>query len=422
MTLGNDSCTLVMKIELITIGSELLSGVTLNTNAHYVGEQLGRFGLTLSRQIAIPDEHDVIISTLRESLARADWVIVSGGLGPTNDDITKNAIARLLDRPLVLHDDLLAQLRERYTRAARAVTASLDTQALLPQDAEAIPNPVGTAVGFYLKQGKATLVAVPGVPREMRPMISDYIAPRIAAEASVKTVTVTWSTTGFPESRLYEQLEPQISRHPEITVAFLPSTLGVRLRFLAGGDDARARLARWCDEIRPIVGEALYSEIDEGLPVVLRRMLLERHLTLALAESCTGGLTAKRMTDVPGSSAYVLAGFVTYSNEAKTDLLSVPEKLIAEHGAVSEEVAKAMSDGARRKTGADCAVSITGIAGPDGGTEEKPVGTVWIACAVKGSETVARKLHFLGSREMIRERAAQAALNLLRRQLLGLAE
>ena len=412
-----------MKIELITIGSELLAGVTLNTNALFVGDQLGRFGLTLSRQISIPDENDAIIATLRESMARADWVIVSGGLGPTNDDITKNAIARLLDRPLVLHDDLLAQLRERYTRAARAVTASLDTQALLPQDAETIPNPVGTAVGFYLKQGKTTLVAVPGVPREMHPMISDYIVPRIAAEAKVRTTVVTWSTTGLPESRLYEQLEPFMSRHSEISVAFLPSTLGVRLRFLAaGGDDAKSKLARWCDEIRPIVGEALYSEQDEGLPTVLGRLLASRNLTLALAESCTGGLAAKRMTDVPGSSAYVLAGFVTYSNQAKTDLLGVPANLIAEHGAVSEEVAKAMSDGAREKTGADCAVSITGVAGPDGGTEEKPVGTVWIACAMRGTETVARKLHFLGNREMIRERTAQAALNLLRRQLLGLTQ
>lgn len=403
-----------MKIELITIGSELLAGQTLNTNALYVGERLGFAGLTLARQIAIPDNHEIIVATVRESMARAPWVIVSGGLGPTNDDVTKKAIARVFGTTLVFHDEILAELKTRYARAGRPVTPYLETQALLPDRAEIIPNPVGTAVGFYLTDGRATVAVVPGVPREMRPMIADYIVPRIAAAAGTRSRTIIWSTTGVPESRLYETLEPLMRAHPDIEVGFLPSEHGVRLKFTAGGPDAASALERWSGIVRPLLGRAVYAEADIGLPVVLGELLKRRGLTIALAESCTGGLAAKRMTDVPGSSAYVVAGFVTYANEAKTSLLDVDARLIAGHGAVSEEVAAAMAQGALAKSGADCASAITGVAGPDGGTAEKPVGTVWIAAAIKGQPVRAERLQLLGDRAMIRERAAQGALNLLR--------
>jgi len=410
-----------MRIELITIGSELLAGQTLNTNALFVGERLGEAGLTLSRQTAIPDDHDVIVATLEESMARAEWVIVSGGLGPTNDDVTRKAIAETLGRMLVFHDEILQELKDRYTRAGRAVTPYLETQALLPTNAEIIPNPIGTAVGFYLKSKGTTIVAVPGVPREMRPMIADFIVPRIAVDAKVTTKTMIWSTTGTPESRLYELVEPTMQNHPDISVAFLPSEYGVRLKFSASGADASTRLEKWETAVRPLVASSVYAEEDTGLEVVLGRILRERRLTMVSAESCTGGLVAKRMTDVPGSSAYVLGGFVTYSNEAKSMLLGVDAALIATHGAVSEEVAKAMADGARAKTGARCSIAITGIAGPDGGTPEKPVGTVWIATAIDGLPTEAKRLQLMGDRPMIRERAAQAGINMLRLRILGLS-
>ena len=410
-----------MRIELITIGSELLAGQTLNTNALFVGERLGEAGLTLSRQTAIPDDHDVIVATLEESMARAEWVIVSGGLGPTNDDVTRKAIAETLGRMLVFHDEILQELKDRYTRAGRAVTPYLETQALLPTNAEIIPNPIGTAVGFYLKSKGTTIVAVPGVPREMGPMIADHVVPRIAALAETTTKTIVWSTTGTPESRLYELIEPAMQNHPEITVAFLPSEHGVRLKFSASGADASTRLDEWGAVVRALIASSVYAEKDTGLEVVLGRILRERRLTMVSAESCTGGLVAKRMTDVPGSSAYVLGGFVTYSNEAKSMLLGVDAALIATHGAVSEEVAKAMADGARAKTGAHCSIAITGIAGPDGGTPEKPVGTVWIATAIDGLPTEAKRLQLMGDRPMIRERAAQAGINMLRSRILGLS-
>lgn len=408
-----------MTIELITIGAELLSGHTLNTNALYIGDQLAQAGLVLARQISIPDDHEIIVATVRESLVRSDWVIVSGGLGPTNDDVTKKAIARVFGRQLVFHEEILTRLKERFALAGRPISASLDTQALLPRDAEFIPNPIGTALGIILTEGEKTLVAVPGVPLEMELMIRDHIVPRIAATAHVTSATVTWSTTGWPESRIFETVEPLYKNHPDVAVAFLPSALGVRLRLSAPGPDAESAIEKFAADARPLLAPVVYAEEDVGLEVILGRMLAERKLTIAFAESCTGGLTAARMTEVPGASAYVTAGYVTYSNRAKTDLLGIDPGLIAAQGAVSEPVVRAMAEGARARSGADCAVAITGIAGPDGGTEEKPVGTIWLATAVKGRQTATRKVHFLGNREMIRLRASQAALNMLRQRLIG---
>jgi nicotinamide-nucleotide amidase len=407
-----------MKIELITIGSELLAGQTLNTNALFVGDQLGKAGLTLSRQISIPDELDTIVATLEESMTRAEWIIVSGGLGPTNDDVTKAAIAEALGRSLVMHEDIMAELKDRYARSGRPVTPYLETQAVLPANAEIIPNAVGTAVGFYLRSKGTTIAVVPGVPREMRPMIAEHIVPRIADEADVTATTVIWSTTGTAESRLYEILEPVMRLHPGIAVGFLPSENGVRLKFTASGPDAASIMQSWTSSIRPLVASASYAEEDIAMEIVLGRLLKSRGLKLAFAESCTGGLAAKRMTDVPGSSDYVLGGFVVYQDEAKASLLGVDLQLIRTQGAVSEPVVIAMAEGAARKLAADCAIAITGIAGPSGARPGKPVGTVWIASAVSGLPTDAVRLQLMGDRQMIRERAAQAALNHLRLRIL----
>lgn len=402
-----------MTIEFITIGSELLAGLTLNTNTFYVGEKLADVGLSLDRQIAIPDDHDVIVSTIQESLARADWIIVSGGLGPTNDDITKKALARVFNRQLVFHDDILAMLKERYARSGRPINPHLETQAVQPSGADFIPNDVGTAVGIVLQEGGRTLVAVPGVPREMRPMIAKYIVPKIAEAARVQSKSLMWSTTGWPESRLYDALQQLIADNPQVTVAFLPSELGVRLRFSASGPDRAHTLAHFADAARPRIADALYAERDLGLEEVVADLLVASKRTVAVAESCTGGLIAKRLTDVPGSSAYMLAGFVTYSNEAKIRDLGVPASLIETHGAVSEPVARAMAHGAIARTGADIAIAVTGIAGPGGGTAEKPVGLVWLALSRKNGNTDSRELRLMGDRELIRVRAAQAALAMM---------
>ncbi len=422
-----------MNVELITIGAELLSGHTLNTNAQYIGEQLAVAGVIVSRQISIPDDHDTIVAAIRESLARASWVIVSGGLGPTNDDVTKKALARVFNRTLIFHDEILATLKERFTRAGREPTPFLDTQAVQPADAELIPNELGTAVGIILTEAGRSLAAVPGVPREMRPMITDTIVPKIAAQAGTSVVTCTWCTTGWPESRLYGLLEPLIHDHPEITVAFLPSELGVKLRFSAQREPAAAReavaagvtlkspaaLDRFLELVRPRLEDSLYAEENIGLEVVVGQMLRERRMTISTAESCTGGLLAKRLTDVPGSSEYMLSGFVVYANRTKAELLGVDPGLIEHHGAVSEPVVRAMADGAVARSGSDCAISITGIAGPDGGTIGKPVGLVWLSAAIRNHETTTREVRLTGDREMIRARAAQAGLNLLRRRLIG---
>ena len=407
-----------MHVELITIGSELLSGRTLNTNAVFIGDQLAKAGIMLDRQITIHDEHEIIISTIRDCMTRADWVIVSGGLGPTNDDITKKALARVFNRPLVFHDEILEDLKKRYVRSGRPVNPQLETQAVQPGDAELVPNTVGTAVGIILNEGKKYLAAVPGVPREMEPMIADHIVPKIAAMMTVRSETVCWSTTGLPESILYQSVEHLINDMPEVTVAFQPSALGVKLRTTASGPDASGALKRFADVARPLIGDALYAEEDIGLETVLGQMLKDRGQTVALAESCTGGLAAKRLTDISGSSAYVMGGVVAYDNSAKINLLGVDSGLIEQHGAVSEQVARAMANGARQRFDSDYALSITGVAGPTGGTDDKPVGLVWFGLAMRDGETVTEEKRFLGNREMVRERAAQHALNLLRLHLI----
>jgi len=408
-----------MKVELITIGTELLSGVTVNTNTHFIGDQLAQAGIVLSRQVSIPDDHDTIVETVRESMARADWVIVSGGLGPTGDDITKKALARAFNRQLVFHDELLARLKERYTRRGRPLSLHLDTQAVQPSDSEFVPNDLGTAVGILITEGGKSLVALPGVPQELKAMIRDHVVPRIAAAARTQVQSRTWSTTGWTESHIYEVLESPITAHPEIAVAFLPSLQGIRLRFTASGPDASRELEFFANEIRPLIADAIYAEEEIGIESVVGHLLREQHKKIALAESCTGGLVAKRLTDVPGSSDYLFAGLVTYHNDAKTGLLGVNPSLIEKHGAVSEEVARAMAEGAVARCQTDCALSITGVAGPDGGTEEKPVGLVWMAVTLDG-QTTARSIRTMGNREMIRGRAAQAALNMLRLRLLGM--
>jgi len=407
-----------MDVELITIGTELLSGVTLNTNTHFIGDQLAKAGVALSRQVSIPDDHDTIVDTIHESMARADWVIVSGGLGPTGDDITKKALARAFNRQLVFHDELLARLKERYTRRGRPLSLHLDTQAVQPADSEFIPNELGTAVGILMTEGGKTLVALPGVPQELRAMIVDHVVPRIAAAAKTRVESRTWSTTGWTESHLFEVLESAIGAHPEIAVAFLPSLQGIRLRFTASGPDASRELELFTDEIRPLIAGALYAEEEIGVETTVGQLLTEQRKTVALAESCTGGLVAQRLTDVSGASAYLFAGLVTYDNRAKIELLGIDPSLIETHGAVSEEVARAMAEGAVARCKTDCALSITGIAGPDGGTEEKPVGLVWMAVTLDG-KTTSRSIRTMGNREMIRARAAQAALNMLRLRLLG---
>jgi nicotinamide-nucleotide amidase len=408
-----------MIVELITIGSELLNGNTLNTNALFIGDQLARVGVPLARQVSIPDDNETIVAAVRTSLDRADWVIVSGGLGPTHDDITKKALARVFNRQLVFHDELLERLKARYERKGRPLSPLLDTQAVQPADAEFIPNELGTAVGIILTEGSKTLVAIPGVPPEMEPMVSGHIVPRIAEAAKAGVVSKVWSTSGWTESHLYEALEPVITAFPDVAVAFLPSLQGIRLRFSAGGSDAETRLTQFADSARPLLGDALYAEDEVSLEATVGQILTEQNKTIALAESCTGGLVAKRLTDVSGASQYVHSGLVTYDNAAKIDLLGVDASLIESHGAVSEEVARAMADGALSRCGTGCALSITGIAGPTGGTADKPVGLVWMAVAMRGQETLSKEVRLLGNRHMIRERAAQAALNFLRLRLLG---
>ena len=408
-----------MTVELITIGSELLSGVTLNTNAQFIGDRLAQAGVLVSRQISIPDDHDTIVSVIRESLGRADWIIVSGGLGPTGDDITKKALARVFNRPLIFHDELLERLKERYVRRGRPIPPLLDTQAVQPGDAELLPNEIGSAVGIILTEGDKTLVAVPGVPLEMSAMISTHIVPRIAAAVKSRVESRTWSTTGWTESRLCEVLEPVIAAHSEITVAFLPSLQGIKLRFTATGPDAGRELDLITQKALPLVAGALYAEEDIGIEVVVGRLLTRQHQTIAVAESCTGGLVAKRLTDVPGSSEYVYGGMVVYDNRAKIKLLGVDRAMIETHGAVSEPVARAMADGALARCQTDCSLAVTGIAGPAGGTEEKPVGLIWLATAFKNRDTTSQSIQLMGNREMIRARAAQAALNMIRLRLLG---
>jgi nicotinamide-nucleotide amidase len=409
-----------MTAEILTIGDELLIGQVINTNQAYIAEQLNLINIRVARMTSVGDEMDEILQAFRSAWEGYDVVVVTGGLGPTHDDITKKAVCKFFDSDLVSSDQVRRHIQELWKRRNMQWTQSSEEQTMVPRKAELIENPVGTAAGFLFKEGLKRFIVLPGVPYEMKEMIDRSVIPLLSPLAGGLTIRHrTLRTTGIPESVLAERLGDIEALLQGAKLAFLPAPTGVRLRITvldANPQLAEQRVREVEERIRTRAAKFIYGAEKEELEEVLGRILTDQKLTIAVAESCTGGCILDKLTNVSGSSAYLDRGLVTYSNRSKIELLGVPEDLLTTHGAVSKEVAEAMAGGVRRIAGTDIGLSTTGIAGPTGGTEEKPVGLVWIGFA-SGREIVAARHQFGGSRALIKERASQAALEMVRRKL-----
>ena len=414
-----------MKLEVLTIGTELLLGHTVDTNAAELGRALAAAGAEIVCHTTVPDRPEAIRAAVAEALDRTGFVITTGGLGPTRDDMTKNVVADLLQKRLVLDERLLGSIEERFRRMGRPMPAINRTQAEVPEGAAVLPNPRGTAPGLWVEDGRGRVVVLlPGVPREMRGLLVEHVLPRLVERQGaagerrvVRSHTVR--TTGVSESALAERvgdIEPQIA---PLTLAYLPSVEGVDLRVTAWGlepAEAEAQLAAAVDRLRAAADGHAYGSDEADLAAVVLETLRRGRHRLGVAESCTGGMLAERITAIAGASDTFIGGVVAYADVIKTAALKVPLETLEAHGAVSEETVSAMAEGAQRLFSVDCTIAVTGIAGPGGGTPEKPVGTVWLAARMH-TTTRAVKRVFPGDREEIRRRAAQAGLDLLRRLL-----
>ncbi|HEU5168965.1 MAG TPA: competence/damage-inducible protein A [Gemmatimonadales bacterium] len=411
-----------MQIEVLTIGTELLLGFTLDSNGAEIARSLANVGVRVVRRTSVGDRGEEIRDAIRDALGRTGAVITTGGLGPTHDDVTKNAVADLFSAPLEFDADVWQALVDRFAKLGRVPAESNRVQAQVPRGATVLPNRWGTAPGLWLEGAAGLAVLLPGVPREMRKLLGHEVVPRLVARAGgprrvIRSVVVR--TTGIPESTLAERLGDVDERVAPLTLAYLPGYDGVDLRLTAWAlppDEADGRLRAGAELLWARAGDHAYGEDDADLAAVVLAAARSRGLRIAVAESCTGGLIGKRLTDTPGSSEVFAGGVIAYDDRLKTGALGVPEALLRAHGAVSEEVARAMAVGGAERFGVELAVSVTGIAGPAGGTEAKPVGTVWLATALR-DEVEAVRVMLPGSRAEIRARAAQAALSLLRRRL-----
>ena len=414
---------------VVAVGDELLFGATVNTNGAWLSRELSDLGLSVCCQGVVGDKKDQISAVVGKALDEVELVIVTGGLGPTHDDLTREAVAELLGLPLDLNEDLLGRLKQRFEALGyETPPQGSEAMATIPRGGRILTNPLGAAPGLALEvSGDRLCVLLPGIPREMRAIFDGDLTALLLdrfARRLQPVVHRSIPTTGVPESVLAAEIAELIGEDlGPVSLAFLPDLRGVRLRLSAraGPEDpemavALGHIERVEGDLEPVLRGRRYFGETGDLAEAVGQALLEEGSSLAVAESCTGGLIAKRVTDQPGSSRYFLGGIVAYANEIKTDHLGVPPGVLRDHGAVSREVAEAMASGVAAALGARFGIGITGIAGPDGGTSERPVGTVWYA-VFSDRETVARRASFLGGREDIRERAAQAALNLLLRVL-----
>jgi len=406
-----------MRIEVINTGTELTLGNTLNTHGAWFGRELFKLGLRVERQTTVPDG-DAIREALTEAVSRADAIIVTGGLGPTSDDLTREITAEVLGIELITDEAALRSLEAFFAMRNKPMADSNLKQALIPVGADVLPNPNGTAPGVYVPprlngKGNGAVFLLPGPPRELHPMFREEVVPRLRALAGVEAAAgaLELKFTGVGESDFHQGIDARLAAVPGLEYGYCAHIGEVDLRLIGGEAAREAGRAIALAEY----GKFLISDDGSSLPETVLRLFREKGWKLATAESCTGGLIANRLTDVAGASDVFTYGFVTYANEAKRDLLGVSQELLDEHGAVSEQVARAMAEGALLVSGADMAVAVTGIAGPGGGSEEKPVGTVWLAWAVKGGETITLKQYHPRNRKDFKLAASQSALDGLRR-------
>ncbi len=410
------------KVEILVIGNEIITGLVADTNSGVITRRLERLGISVTRHVAVGDEEGEITDAVQEALARVDCVILTGGLGATHDDITKRVLSRMFDSALVTDEKVKRQIEKIFRVRGRETPPTAYFQAEVPEKATILYNAKGTAPGLLFEQEGRRVYCLPGVPLEVEHLLETCIVPHLEPMGqAIKVQHRILKTTGFPESTLWEEIGPVAPFEEHVKVASLPSHLGVRIRFTATGKDLKqtaAQLDAAENLLRRKIGHRIFAVDDETLEGLIGYLLKENKQTLTVAESCTGGLIAHRLTNVAGSSDYFLEGAVTYSNQAKQARLGVDPALIEAHGAVSAEVATAMAEGIRQHAGSDLGLSVTGIAGPTGGTAHKPVGLTYIA--VSGPRGT-RCEQFLLHQDRVRnqQRAAQAALNLLRLVLLN---
>ena len=417
--------TPIARAAIVAVGSEMLTPSKVDTNSLFITEQLNLLGIPVAFKTIVGDDRGDLETAVRDALTRVDLLVCCGGLGPTDDDLTRVVVADVLQRPLVEDEAITARIRARFQGRGLEMPEINRRQAMVPTGGHVILNPNGTAPGLWIEHGNQLVLLLPGPPRELKPMMATLAEGALRERAGgMSLVRRVIKITGRSESHTDEAVQPLYAewagaRIP-ISATILASLGQIELHLTAccaTRTDAEAALDRAVEQVTAVMGLHVYSTDARGLEEVLGEMLVSRRFTIAVAESCTGGLIASRLTDVPGSSRYVERGVVTYSNASKTELLGVPTEMLAEHGAVSEPVAITMAEGIRSRAGVDIGVGVTGIAGPDGGTPEKPVGTVCVAASTGGGSRV-RTFRFVGGREMVKFQASQAALDMVRRMLL----
>ena len=407
-----------MNAEIIAVGSELLTPQRLDTNSLFLTQQLNDLGVEVTTKYVVGDNREHVADAVRRAMSRAEIVILSGGLGPTEDDVTRDAVALAIDRKLVFHAEIADQIEQRFRQANRKMAEVNRRQAFVIEGADILANDRGTAPGQWIDESQTCIVLLPGPPHELKAMFTRQCMPRLERLVPKQVIrTLLFRVTGMPESDLDQTISPVYKKYenPVTTILAGDGDLQVHLRAHGPNEaDVLALLAEVAGPIELLLGDRIYSRNGDSLEAVIGEALKKRHASLAVAESMTGGLLAQRITSVPGSSNYFLGGFLTYSNKMKTELLGVSEEIIQQHGAVSKETAEAMALGARRRTGSTFALSITGEAGPEP-SENVPVGTVYIGLADAGACQVAHRV-FFGDRPRIRVFATQMALDMLRRK------
>ena len=410
-----------MRAEILTIGSELTSGATVNTNAAYLARRLAEAGLPCLRQVTVSDEREGLLDALRQALRRCDVLLTTGGLGPTFDDITIETIAEATQRPLLVRPEVASKIRRFYRRGRRTLQQAALRQASLPRGATPLANPIGTAPGMWLPLPRVVVVALPGVPGEMRAIMEQHVLPRLKRLAgSCAIESRTLRTVGAVELSI-EAVLRRIRIPGAIQVGLYPHLRAVDIRLTATAASRQATrqaLGRIERRLRNALGDVVYGMDDETLEGVVGHLLVSQWKTLAVAESCTGGLLSDRITDVSGSSRYFLGSVIAYHNNVKRRCVGVPADTLARHGAVSAQTARKMAEGIRQVAGSDVGLAITGIAGPTGGTHEKPVRLVYVGLSDE-SRTRTQRHQFFGDRAAIKQQAAQTALDWLRRHLLS---
>jgi len=410
-----------MKAEIIAVGSELLTPDRVDTNSLFLTEELNKLGIEVLRKTIVGDNRDLLAAAFRDALNRVSLVIASGGLGPTEDDLTRETVAELLRRKLRRNDEVVHAIEARFRSFKREMPAVNLRQAMVPEGAEVLANPRGTAPGLWLEDGGRMIALLPGPPRELKPLFLEQVLPRLQRRASgVRMFHRELRVTGLGESHVEQRVRPIYTRYSDVHTTILAAPGEIQIHLRSWSDNAAQTNTLLDEMVRSFelaLGDRIFAHSAVTLEEIVAEILTTNRATIAAAESCTGGMLAERLTRVPGSSSYFLGGAVCYSNELKTAWAGVPFDLIQVKGAVSSEVAIALAEGIRRSVGSTLGVGITGIAGPAGGSEEKPVGTVHIALA--SSEGVKeRVVHLPGDREMIRLFATQVALDMVRMHFL----